>query len=77
MQALQTLSLPYQINLFVLLALMGLFALLVLGWHIMMLKGQAMKNPNGLVDDRHEQSTKALLLRTCFWPVLPVSRALF
>jgi hypothetical protein len=36
---------------------MGLFALLVLGWQINILRGKAMKNPDGSVDDWHEQKT--------------------
>ena len=57
MQLLRTLSLPSQISLYVLLAMMGLFALLVLGWQIMILKGKAMKNPDGSSDNWHEQKT--------------------
>ncbi|MGB7115165.1 MAG: hypothetical protein WBD56_03405, partial [Anaerolineales bacterium] len=51
------LSLISQISLYVLLALMGLYALLVWGWQIMILKGKAMKNPDGSSDDWHEQKT--------------------
>ena len=51
------LSLNSQISLYVLLALMGLYALLVWGWQIMILKGKAMKNPDGSSDDWHEQKT--------------------
>ena len=53
----QTLSLFSQITLYVLLALMGLYALLVLGWQIMILRGKAMNNPDGSADDWHEQKT--------------------
>lgn len=34
---------------------MGLFALLTFGWQIMVLRGKAMKNPDGSSDDWHEQ----------------------
>ncbi|MCK5315290.1 MAG: hypothetical protein KAJ53_09220 [Anaerolineales bacterium] len=57
MHVLQTLTSQSQISLYVLLALMGLFALLVLGWQIKILKGKAMKNPDGSTDDWHEQKT--------------------
>jgi len=53
----QALSLLSQITLYVLLALMGLFALLTFGWQIMILKGRAMKNADGSFDDWHEQKT--------------------
>ncbi|MEW6111751.1 MAG: hypothetical protein AB1664_06450 [Thermodesulfobacteriota bacterium] len=51
------LSLVSWVILWALLIVMGLFALLVLGWQIMVLKGKAMKNPDGTVDDWHEQKT--------------------
>ncbi len=53
----QDLSLLSQIGLYVLMALIGLYTLLVGGWHIMILKGKAMKNPDGSSDDWHEQKT--------------------
>jgi hypothetical protein len=53
----QELSLLSQISLYVLLALYGLLALIVWGWQVMVLKGKAMKNPDGSVDDWHEQKT--------------------
>lgn len=34
---------------------MGLSALLIGGWQVMVLKGKPMKNPDGSVDDWHEQ----------------------
>jgi len=37
--------------------LYGLLALIVWGWQVMVLKGKAMKNPDGSVDDWHEQKT--------------------
>ena len=51
------LSLLSQISLYMLLALIGLFALLVGGWQIMVLQGKAMKNPDGSTDDWHAQKT--------------------
>ena len=51
----QELSLLSQMGLYVLLALMGLLALIVWGWQIMVLRGKAMKNPDGSADDWHEQ----------------------
>ena len=51
----QELSLLSQIGLYVLLALLGLLALIVWGWQIMVLRGKAMKNPDGSTDDWHEQ----------------------
>ena len=53
----QELSLLSQISLYLLMALIGLFALLVGGWQIMILKGKAMKNPDGSSDDWHKQKT--------------------
>lgn len=57
MQVIQNLSLPSQITLYVLMALMGLLALIVWGWQIMILRGKAMQNPDGSADDWHEQKT--------------------
>jgi len=57
MQVIQSLSLLSQITLFVLMALMGLLALIVWGWQIMILRGNAMQNPDGSADDWHEQKT--------------------
>jgi len=53
----QELSVLSQISLYVLLALIGLYTLLVGGWQIMILKGKAMKNPDGSSDDWHGQKT--------------------
>lgn len=53
----QELSLLSQIGLYVLLALIGLLALIVWGWQIMVLRGKAMKNADGSSDDWHEQKT--------------------
>jgi hypothetical protein len=57
MQIIQTLPLASQISLYLLLALMGLFSLLVFGWQIMILRGKSMQNPDGTSDDYHEQKT--------------------
>lgn len=51
------LSLLSQVSLYVLLVLMGLFALLVWGWQFMILRGKSFKNPDGSMDDWHEQKT--------------------
>ena len=53
----QELSLVSQISLYVLMALIGGYALLLVGWQAMVLKGKAMKNPDGSSDDWHEQKT--------------------
>ena len=46
-----------QISLYVVLALIGLLALVVWGWQIMVMKGKTMNNPDGTADDWHEQKT--------------------
>ena len=51
----QELSLSSQIGLYVLLALIGLLALIVWGWQIVVLRGKSMKNADGSTDDWHEQ----------------------
>lgn len=51
----QELSLLSQVSLYVLLVLMGLFALLLWGCQIMILRGKSFKNPDGSMDDWHEQ----------------------
>lgn len=50
-----TLSLAAQISLYALLALVGLFVLLLLVWQIRVLRGDAMANPDGSVDDWRQQ----------------------
>jgi len=55
MPSIMTLSLPSEISLYVLLALLGLFVILVFAWQIAVLRGKAMDNPDGTVDDWHEQ----------------------
>ncbi|MGB3714829.1 MAG: hypothetical protein WA996_10405 [Candidatus Promineifilaceae bacterium] len=44
-----------QVILYVLLALIGLIALIVFGWQIQVLRGRAMKNTDGSTDSWHEQ----------------------
>ena len=51
----QELSLASQVSLYVLLGIMGLINLILWGWQIQVLKGKAMKNPDGSVDSWHEQ----------------------
>jgi hypothetical protein len=51
------LSFLSQVILYVLLAVMGLYALLLWGWQIMILRGKAFNNPDGSKDDWHEQKT--------------------
>ena len=51
----QSLSLLSQISLYVLLALLGLFGMLLWGCQVMVLRGKAFKNPDGSTDDWHEQ----------------------
>ena len=53
----QELSLLSQISQYVLLALIGLMALIVWGWQVSVLRGKPMKNPDGSTDDWHEQKT--------------------
>ncbi|MCP4356412.1 MAG: hypothetical protein GY796_00120 [Chloroflexi bacterium] len=53
----QSLSLPSQLSLYVLLALIGLFSLIIWGWQIMVLKGKVIKNPDGSSDGWQEQKT--------------------
>ena len=53
----QELSLVSQISLYVLMALIGVYTLLVGSWQAMVLKGKAMKNPDGSSDNWHEQKT--------------------
>ena len=57
MQIIQSLSLPSQISLYVLMAFLGLYTLLIFGWQVMVLKGKTMRNPDGSADDWHQQKT--------------------
>lgn len=67
----QELSLLSQVSLYVLLALIGLCALIVWGWQVMVLKGKAMKKPDRSSDDWHEQKLPTVALSLMyFWPVL-------
>jgi hypothetical protein len=49
------LSVASWVNLYVLMALMGLFSLLLWFWQFRTLRGKPFKNPDGSVDDWHEQ----------------------
>ena len=51
----QSLSLPSQITLYMLLALIGFFILITWGWQIQVLRGNDMKNPDGSADNWHQQ----------------------
>ena len=51
----QALSLFSEISLYGLLTLMGLVALIIWGWQIMVLQRKSMKNADGSSDDWHEQ----------------------
>ena len=44
-----------RVILYVLLALMGFVSIVLWWWQVMVMKGKAMKNPDGSVDDWHEQ----------------------
>ena len=44
-----------RIILYVLLVCMGFVSMVVLWWQIMVMKGKAMKNPDGSIDDWREQ----------------------
>jgi hypothetical protein len=57
MDTIQALSPASQIFFFILLALLGFLALIILGWQIMVLRGKSMKNPDGSADDWHAQKT--------------------
>jgi len=49
------LSVASLVSLYILVALLALFFLILLVWQIQVLRGKAMKNPDGSVDDWHEQ----------------------
>ena len=53
----QELSLFSQVSLYVLLGIMGLFCLIIWDWQVKVLKGKAMKNPDGTSDNWHEQKS--------------------
>ena len=44
-----------QVILYIIIVLFGLLAIFVFGWQIMVLRGKSMKNPDGTVDDWHDQ----------------------
>jgi len=54
MQALSPFS---QVSLYVILGIMGLLCIVIWDWQIRVLKGKAMKNPDGSFDNWHEQKT--------------------
>lgn len=51
----QELSVLSRISLYVMLAFFGLYTILLLFWQAMILRGKSFKNPDGSVDDWHEQ----------------------
>jgi hypothetical protein len=51
------LSLVSKISLYLLLGIMGLICMIIWIWQLRVLKGRAMKNPDGSIDDWHEQKT--------------------
>lgn len=53
----QELTLISRLSLYVLLAMTGLLAVVILDWQIKILRGRALKNPDGSVDDWHAQKT--------------------
>ncbi len=71
----QDLSLASQVSLYALVALIGLFALLLLAWQIRVLRGEAMRNPDGSVDDWHQQKTHFGLAFTDVFLACPASLA--
>jgi hypothetical protein len=44
-----------KIILYIIIILFGLLSIIVFGWQIMVLRGKSMKNPDGTVDDWHDQ----------------------
>jgi hypothetical protein len=53
----EEISTASRIVLYTLLVVKGLFAVLILYWQVNVLRGRAMNNPDGTVDDWHEQKT--------------------
>jgi len=53
----QTLSTASLLSLYLLLLIMALYLLLLIYWQLMVLRGKSMKNPDGSVDDWHQQRT--------------------
>ena len=44
-----------RIILYIIIVVFGLLAIVVFGWQLKVLRGKSMKNPDGSVDDWHEQ----------------------
>lgn len=44
-----------KVILYIIIILFGLLSIIVFGWQIMVLRGKSMKNPDGTVDDWHDQ----------------------
>ena len=44
-----------QVVLYIIIALLGLMCVIILPWQINVFRGKSMKNPDGSVDDWHEQ----------------------
>ena len=44
-----------RIILYIIIVVFGLLAIVVFGWQLTVLRGKSMKNPDGSVDDWHEQ----------------------
>jgi len=44
-----------KIILYIIISLFGLLSIIVFGWQLMVLRGKSMKNPDGTVDDWHDQ----------------------
>ena len=44
-----------RILLYIIIVIFGLLCILISGWQIMVLRGKSMDNPDGTVDDWHEQ----------------------
>jgi hypothetical protein len=53
----QELSFLSQVSLYVIMGIMGLLCIIIWDWQIKVLKGKAMKNPDGSFDNWHEQKT--------------------
>ena len=53
----QELPLISQIIFYILVLLIGLYVVLIGAWQLKVLRGEAMSNPDGSVDDWHEQKT--------------------
>lgn len=44
-----------KVVLYIIISLFGLMCVVLWGWQLMVLRGRSMKNPDGTVDDWHEQ----------------------